>query len=407
MGRHDRLAARQPQTPKPPAAQGPISLLGAASKLCGLTARLKDNGQTVLTRQAFAIKMSFRRKMPQTMLRVMMRKAVELHSTEVRHAFTAEARDIQHREGSRQALDYLLGKLPIEIAVDRNEPYCAEALNFHLGLLEAYSGRPEAMAEHIRLSRTMPCGQDEHLFSDHVAICLVARQHQLDAMARKLPPILLTCMPRSASATLAFSLAQLINAPVLHTAIGKFPQYFIAPSWLDVFLQGGAVTQDHFVLNEFNFAVLKARGPLDVFVTIRDPRAAARSQVHWVARMGENNLATLEQRIERECVDNFIPWLQSWIDGSRDPASPLRIHMIKFQDVVSDLSETVRRIARTLQTEFPAMASYAERTEVEEVRIHFKQGDDNAWRSEVGEATRQRLWDACTPDIRELLHLAR
>jgi hypothetical protein len=129
--------------------------------------------------------------------------------------------------------------------------------------------------------------------------------------------------------------------------------------------------------------------------------------VHWLSRWGNAGAASVEQRIERQCLDNFIPWLRSWIDRARDPASPLRIHMIKFQDIVGDLPGTVRRIARNLRDEFPAMAPYADRSEVEEVRIHFKQGDDDAWRSEVGEATRQRLWDACTPDIRELLDLAR
>jgi hypothetical protein len=251
----------------------------------------------------------------------------------------------------------------------------------------------------------MPCGQDEHLFSDHVAICLVAREHQLDALARKMPAVLFACMPRSASATLTYSLAKLLDVPVLHTAIGMFPDYFIAPSWLDLFLEGGAVTQDHFMPNDFNFGVLAARGPRDVFVTIRDPRAAARSEVHWRARWGNPGAASVEQRIERQCLENFIPWLQSWIDRSRDPASPLRIHLIKFQDVVADLSETIGRIARTLQNEFPAMAAFVERTDVEEVRIHYKQGDDEAWRSEVGDATRRRLWDACTPEIKELLRL--
>ena len=79
--------------------------------------------------------------------------------------------------------------------------------------------------------------------------------------------------------------------------------------------------------------------------------------------------------------------------------------MIKFQDIVRDLAGTVRQIARELRDEFPAMAPYAECFEVEEFRIHFKQGDDETWRSEVSEATRQKLWDACTPDIRELLDL--
>jgi hypothetical protein len=52
------------------------------------------------------------------------------------------------------------------------------------------------------------------------------------------------------------------------------------------------------------------------------------------------------------------------------------------------------------------MATFVERSDVEEVRIHYKQGDDEAWRSEVGGATRRKLWDARTPAIRELLNLA-
>jgi hypothetical protein len=349
--------------------------------------------------------MPFARRYPQTMLRVRMREATQQHSVEARHAFAAEAKEIQQREGSLRAVGYLLDKVGVGFTLDRDEGYCAEALNFHLGLLEAYSNRPEAMAEHIRLSRTMPGPEDERLFSDHVAICLAAREHQLDATARSMPAILFGCMPRSASATLTYSLAKLIDVPVLHTSIGAFPNYYIAPSWLDAFLQGGAVTQDHFMPNDFNSAVLKSRGARDVFVTIRDPRAAARSQVHWLARWGNTGSVSLAERIEQQCIANFIPWLQSWIDCSREPSSPLRVHMIKYQDTVRDLAGTIRQIARTLQVEFPAMTAYAEGGDVEEVRIHYNQADDEAWRSEVSERTRRKLWDACTPDIRELLNL--
>ena len=340
------------------------------------------------------------------MLRVMMRESAELHSGEELQRFVAAAKEIQDQKGSLQAVSYLIGKLGIEMSVDRNESYFAEAFNFHLGLLEAYSGQPEAMAEHIRLSRTMPSPEDDRIFADHVAICLVTREHQLDAIARKLPAILFGCMPRSGSATLTQSIAKLLDVPIMHTSIGVFPDYFIAPSWLDMFLEGGALTQDHFMLNDFNFGVLKARGPRNVFVTIRDPRAAARSQVHWLSRWGNAGSASLEDRIERQCVCNFIPWLQSWIERSRDPASPLRIHMIKFQDIVHDLAGILLQIARVLQDEFPAMAHYADRVDVEEIRVHFEQGDDEAWRSEVSEPTRRKLWDACTPEIRELLKLA-
>jgi len=147
--------------------------------------------------------------------------------------------------------------------------------------------------------------------------------------------------------------------------------------------------------------VLRRAVGIDVFVSIRDPRPRA-----LAGALGSNGKASLDERIERQCIDNFIPWLTSWIDRWREPASPLRIHMIKYRDIVDDLAGTVRRIAQILQRDHPAMAAYAECIAVEEVRIHFNQGDDEAWRAEVGEATRQRLWDACTPDIRALLALA-
>jgi|HubBroStandDraft_5_1064220.scaffolds.fasta_scaffold389908_1 hypothetical protein len=82
-------------------------------------------------------KMPFKRKIPQTMLRVMMRKSAELNSVEARREFAARAKELRNQEGSRKAISYLLDKLGIEITLDRAEDYCAEVLNFHLGLLEA------------------------------------------------------------------------------------------------------------------------------------------------------------------------------------------------------------------------------------------------------------------------------
>jgi hypothetical protein len=294
----------------------------------------------------------------------------------------------------------------MEVSPDRDEDYCAEALNFHLGLLEAYSNRPDDMADAIQRSRTMPAPDDQLLFSDHVTSSMLAHQRQFSAIARKIPAILIACMPRSASATLTHTLAKLLNVPVLHICIGFFPDYFFAPSWLDMFLEGGAVTQDHFMLNAFNLGVIASRGHRHVFVTVRDPRAAARSQVHWLSREHSSFSGSTDERIRQECIENFIPWLQGWIDRSRDESLPFQVHMIKFQDVVRDLAGSIRRIATILRDEFPAMAPFCEYTEVEEVRLHFDQGNDEAWRSEVSEATRAELWNACTPDIRHLLNLA-
>jgi hypothetical protein len=349
--------------------------------------------------------MRFQREIHQAMLRLRMRKSAELLSAETRQGWVSEAKRIQNDNSNIAALRFLFDQIGTELLLDRDESYFAEALEFHLGLLEAYCGRPEAMAEHIQRSHSMPGPDDDRLYSDHAVISAITRQHQLHAIANGIPSILMACMPRSASATLTHSLANMLDAPVFHIAIGRFPNYFIAPSWLDMFLEGGAVTQDHFMPNDFNAGVLKSRAPRDIFVTVRDPRAAARSWVHWLGRWGNTSSASIEEQIESECKENFVPWLQCWIDRSRDRGWPHRIHLIKFSDITGNLKETVHHIARIAQSDVPATGSNLDRAQFEEVKIHFKEGDDAAWRSEVSEATAKRLWEACSPEIRALLRL--
>jgi hypothetical protein len=127
--------------------------------------------------------------------------------------------------------------------------------------------------------------------------------------------------------------------------------------------------------------------------------------VHWLARWGSTSSISIEEQIEHQCMENFIPWLQSWIDQLRDKSLPYRIHLIKFSDITGDLKQTAHRIARVAQSDTSATGPNLDRAQFEEVKIHFKQGDDNAWRSEVSEATAKRLWEACSPEIRELLRL--
>jgi len=347
-------------------------------------------------------------KVPTTMLRLMTRKFAEQHSADELGGVVRKAKAIETEAGSLAAVDYLVRQIGFEMPPERDAAYFTEALNFQLGALEACAGRPESMARHIQLSRTMPGPEDQCLYSDHVMISQATRDHQRRAIARAIPAIVFACMPRSGSATLTHSLAKLLDAPIEHICLGEFPDnYFVVPSWLDMFLEGGAVTQDHFTLNDFNRGVLSARGRRDIFVTIRDPRAAASSHVHMRSALGYRGSGPLEQRIERECLNGFIPWLQSWIHCAQDRTLPFRIHLIKFADAVRDLTGTVRKIARTLQEEYPAMARYAECGAVEEIRVHFVRGDDEAWRSEVGEATAAKLWDAMTADIRQVLNLTR
>ena len=318
---------------------------------------------------------------------------------------TAEALAIQRGRGGRAANDFVLNQIGIHGSPDNGDDYFAEATHYHLGLLHAHAGNPTEMAPHLSQSHTMPTGESNLLFSDHVNLSYVLRDRQLAAMKRGLPPILIACMPRSASATLTYTLARALDIPVLHVSAGSFPNRFLAPSWLDMFLEGGAITQDHFAASDFNLGVLQGRGPRDIFVLIRDPRAAARSQVHHLARGRDGGGEPLARLIERQCIENFIPWLQAWIDCANNKYLPFRIHWLTYGEVCRDPGAVLRKIAGVLGTDNRAIAAFVFAHSLQEERMHFVDGHDDAWRREVDSSSRELLWQACTAEMKAMLDL--
>jgi len=278
-------------------------------------------------------------------------------------------------------------------------------MHYHLGLLHAHSGNPTEMAPHLSNSHTMPAGESDLLFSDHVNLSCVLRDRQLAAIKRGLPPILIACMPRSASATLTYTLARAVDIPVMHISAGNFPDRFLVPSWLDMFLEGGAITQDHFAANDFNLGVLQGRGPRDIFVLIRDPRAAARSQVHHLGRARDGGGDSLARRIERQCSENFVPWLQGWIDCANNEKLPFRIHWLTYREVCRDPGAILRKIAGVLGVDNKTIAAFAYAHSLQEQRMHFVDGHDDAWRREVSFSSRDLLWQACTSEMKAMLDL--
>jgi hypothetical protein len=316
-----------------------------------------------------------------------------------------EAVAIERGRGSRQANDFVLNHIGIRGSLDNDQGYFTEALHYHLGLLHAHAADPVEMAQQLRQSHTMPTGESDLLFSDQVNLSHVLRDRQLAAMKRGLPPILIACMPRSASATLTYTLARALDIPVLHISAGSFPNHFLVPSWLNMFLEGGAITQDHFAANDFNLGVLQGRGPRDIFVLIRDPRAAARSQVHHLARGRDGGAEPLARRIERQCTGIFIPWLQAWIDCANSKKLPFRIHWLTYHEVCRDPGAILRKIAGVLGADNKTIAAFAYAHSLHEERMHFVDGHDDAWRREVRSSSRDLLWQACTAEMKAMLDL--
>jgi hypothetical protein len=345
------------------------------------------------------------RRRPQAMSELSLSHLKGQLSPRVARKVTAEALAIARGRGSRAANDFVLNQIGIHGSPDNGDSYFAEAMHYHLGLLHAHAGNPIEMAPHLTQSHTMPTGESDLLFSDHVNLSYVLRDRQLAAMKRGVPPILIACMPRSASATLTYTLARAVDIPVLHIGAGSFPNHFLVPSWLDMFLEGGAITQDHFAANDFNLGVLQGRGPRDIFVLIRDPRAAARSQVHHLARGRDSSGEPLARRIERQCTENFVPWLQAWIDCANDKKLPLRIHWLTYREVCRDPGAILCKIAGVLGADNKTIAAFGYAHSLQEERMHFVDGHDDAWRREVGSSSRDLLWQACTAQMKAMLDL--
>jgi hypothetical protein len=347
------------------------------------------------------------RRRPQAMSELSLSRLNGQLSPHAARRITTEALAIAHGRGSRAANDFVLNQIGIRGSPDNGDGYFVDATHYHLGLLHAHAGNPTEMAPHLTQSHTMPTGESDLLFSDHVNLSYVLRDRQLAAMKRGLPPILIACMPRSASATLTYTLARAVDIPVLHISAGSFPNRFLVPSWLNMFLEGGAITQDHFAANDFNLGVLQGRGPRDIFVLIRDPRAAARSQVHHLARGRDGGGESLARRIERQCTGNFIPWLQGWIDCANNKKLPFRVHWLTYGEVCRDPGAILRKLAGVLGADNKTIAAFAYAHSLQEERMHFVDGHDDAWRREVDSSSRDRLWQACTSEMKAMLDLKR
>jgi hypothetical protein len=345
-------------------------------------------------------------RLPQPFFRIMLREFGAVATPEQAEALAREMMGVAGTS-SRTANEMLLKRLGLDLSHDLDEAYYGEALHYHLGLMFGHMGHPERMAEHIGRSHAMPSPEDDQVFSERLNSSRVVRAWQKRAIARGMPPILVACMPRSGSGTLTQTLSALFDMPSLHLSVGWFPNYYLVPSWLGMFLEGGAITQDHFGPGDFNAGVIASRRISDMFVLVRDPRAAACSWAHFTAAphraAGQADLP-FDRRVEEIFAKRFVPWLQGWCERAKDPGFHTRVHWLTFREVTTDQPGVLRRICDIMGNEYPALRSLRE-APVTEMRSHFVHGNDEAWRDDVAEPTQRCMWEQCPPEMRDLLDL--
>ena len=177
------------------------------------------------------------------------------------------------------------------------------------------------------------------------------------------------------------------------------------PRWLNAFSRGGAILHDHFGAEPFNLKTLREGGVLDVFVRIRDPRAAAASAIYRHDRnLGIPGDTDAESRVLSLCVESFIPWLTKWIAAATAVESGLRIHFLTQPSKL--ICEAAWEILSTLSSEYPILDEHL-KSSLPEVTANFVTGDAEAWRKGIGSSGQEQLWEAIPQSAKVLLALQR
>jgi hypothetical protein len=316
----------------------------------------------------------------------------------------AAAETLRKFHGPLIAIEYLFHGLGgVQVSPVYGENYLTGALDFQLGLLHAHLGDPERASAYIERCGVLPNAGGDQLYSDHVASSLALHRQMMEARERGMPSILMSSMPRSASASLTQSLSATMTAPVLRMSAGHFPGYYVIPRWLNSLSPGGAVTHDHLSASPFNLKVLKDGGCRDIFVLIRDPRAGAASYTQFKLAFSHEQPPRdhVERRIVQTALELYYPWLEEWIAAER--TSGLRLHWLKSSDVGKDMAAVIASILQRFRSDYPAVERVLDGSK--EVKVNFVGGDDDAWRAAVSSASQERLWKELPPGAIELLEL--
>ena len=159
---------------------------------------------------------------------------------------------------------------------------------------------------------------------------------------------------------------------------------------------------DHFGASAANLKVLEEGECREIFVLVRDPRAAAASCVNFMFRNHPDASARyLEACIMEHALAGYYPWLAEWITAAQNSA--LRVRWIKSADVRANMVSTITSILEHLQPLYPPVVDLL--NSVKEVKANFVAGLDDAWRSSVSPSNQARLWEAIPPGAIELLDL--
>jgi tetratricopeptide (TPR) repeat protein len=246
----------------------------------------------------------------------------------------------------------------------------------------------------------VPGGYDHQQYDKYLFTSSRVELKRLQARARGIPSILVTCLPKSGSEYLCYTLSDVLTAPVVRATIGSPFGGRIFDEWVVEIARGGCVLHDHFNGRAENIKALKQSDIKRISVLIRDPRAIAWSLHNMANEFGNNETPIEEFAI---AVKGFSEWIESWIVAAEHGLS---VNFIRFSDLISKPLEVMGDVLKMAGAE-----AFQEKLSIKlaigERGSNFRKGDDNAWRTSISESLAAEAWDGISQQVRDLLDLKR
>ena len=170
----------------------------------------------------------------------------------------------------------------------------------------------------------------------------------------RIPPLLITTMPRSGTYFLSDYLAQGLSVEKHIVSNQYFPHDLIRYFEIKKLYQNGGVSQDHFDSSDINISYAKTFFDRMVVQT-RDPRQAMLSWLHFVSGFDRHNPDTLkfifpplpdnffDLELHKKIdwgIENWLPllvqWTAQWIKVSQKQDPNFTIKITRFEDLVED-----------------------------------------------------------------------
>jgi hypothetical protein len=258
------------------------------------------------------------------------------------------------------------------------------------------------------LGLPVPGDYENQTYNNYLLTASKVEMQRIKARGRGVPSIMLTCLPKSASEFLCSTLSDILGAPIVRGTVGAPSHGVLVKDWMLEITQGGCVPHDHFSAREENLSVLRNCGINDIFVLVRDPRAAAFSLINMKKDWGlleswEAMYPDLKSGFERfeEEVRSLSKWIELWINTKE---RGVNVKFITFSELTSQ-PETVLANILNLSSAAQFIPNISKVLTKRAQPSNFRRGDDAAWRDGLSQIDVDKIWAALPLSVRNLLNL--